>query len=114
MLKVTNYKPLKSGALVGVFSLKIEKWGNFIIEDMRHFRKSSHQWINFPNRSYEDSNGEKKYFHYNKFEDLETMKMFSQKVIPAIENYLNEHPEILQESNQKIEPFEIPNGKIPF
>lgn len=114
MITVTKYKPVSKNALVGIFSIKVEKWGPLIIEDMCHFKKGSEQWVNFPSRTYEDSSGEKKYFHYVKFDNPETMKMFQTRVIPAIEIYINEHPEVLQEPKLKIEPFEIPNGKIPF
>ena len=113
MITVTHYKLISKNALVGIFSIKVEKWGGLIIEDMCHFKKGSHQWVNFPSRTYEDNHGEKKYFHYAKFDDLEVMKLFQSKVIIAIENYLNQHPELLQ-INDKIEKFENPHAKIPF
>lgn len=115
MLTVTSYKPIFKGYLRGTFSLKIPQWGNLIIRDLCHFQKNDNQWVSFPGRTY-DENGEKKYFNYMKFEDQETMKIFQNKVLPCIDSYLNEHPELLETktTNSKIEPFENIDDNIPF
>jgi len=86
MIEIINYKPVLNSVCLARFSIKIPKWGNFLIKDISLFSKNNHRWISFPSRSYEED-GKKKYFQYNGFEDLQMMQSFQEKVLKALDEY---------------------------
>lgn len=83
--EILRYTPLEKGSLQGFFSLKIAKWGQFVINDMRYFAKEGGaRWIAFPQRQYE-KDGEKKYAPYCKFEDRGMEHAFGDQVLKALD-----------------------------
>lgn len=78
---------MPKGALLGYFSIKIQKWGNFIIHDMAYFKKGSHSWISFPCKKVEGESMAK-YYPYNCFENKEMQDQFSKIVVEILEDYL--------------------------
>jgi hypothetical protein len=112
MIEIQSYKEVNKNSLTGTFSIKIPKWGNFIIKDLCYFKKNTQRWISFPSRTYE-VDGQKKYHPYALFEDAQMMKSFQEKVLQALDEY------ILKNSTS-IDPVlnknEVPNNQmeIPF
>lgn len=90
-MEIMKYKPVGKGSLVATFNLKIPKWGNFIINEMKYFNKNGQRWIAFPSKEYEKE-GEKKYYHLNNFEAPEMQEKFRDQVIKAIDDYLIKNP----------------------
>jgi len=86
-IEVIKYHKINGSTfMMGKFSLKIPKWGNFIIHDMSYFQKGHQRWVSFPSKQFE-KDGEKKYMPYNKFEDDKTLKAFQEQVLKALDEY---------------------------
>ncbi len=90
MIEIVKYTVLNKGALIGTFSIRVPKWGGFIIQDMAHFQQDTKKWITFPSKQYE-SEGKKKYMPYNRFEDSKTMDLFQGQVFKALEEYFKKN-----------------------
>lgn len=105
MIEITHYKPFENSAKLATFSIKVPKWGNFLIRELSLFQKGSHKWISFPSRQYE-ADGKKKYFSFNGFEDQKMNEAFQDQVLKAIDKYLQ------SQNNQQQLP--IGNEEIPF
>ena len=105
-MQILKYKPIESkGPLQGHFSIKIQKWGNFIIHDMSYFKKDNQSWVKFPSKKYE-KDAETKYFSYVTFEDENMYKEFTKNVKHLLE-------EFIQNQNTK-SVHEIVDLEIPF
>lgn len=87
MIQILKFNPVHKGSLQGYFSIKIPKWGNFIINDLAYFKNDSNSWISFPAKKVEKES-ETKYFPYNKFEEKKMMEEFSKMVIRVLEEHL--------------------------
>ena len=98
MFEILKYKPINRGALAGSFDLKIPKWGGFVIRQCNHFVKGEAHWFTFPCRAYEED-GVQKYYSYNLFDTPEMMKAFSERVVPAIKDYLIQNRENMQDAS---------------
>lgn len=92
MIEIFNYKPTNHETRKASFSVKIPKWGNFIIRELSYFQKGDQRWINFPSRSYEQD-GKKKYYSFNGFEDQKTFQSFQEKVFEALDVILSSNPQ---------------------
>jgi hypothetical protein len=89
-IKVTRYNKTKgNSALIGSFSIVVPKWGNFFINNMKHFEKNGHYFIAFPDKEYEEE-GKKKHFPYNGFTERKISDAFQNEVLKAIEQYFLE------------------------
>ena len=86
MIEIINYKALNKNSLIGTFSIRVPKWGGFVIQDMAHFQMENKKWITFPSKPYE-VDGKKKYMPYNKFEDMKIMEAFQAQVFKSLEEY---------------------------
>jgi hypothetical protein len=89
ILKWTPY-PADRGpsAFQGTFTLQVPQWHNLIVEEMSYFKKGDNRWVSFPARSYQGQDGQKKYFHYARFEDRQTQYDFSHAVCKALDAYI--------------------------
>ena len=109
-MEITQYKAINKGSLLGVFSLKLPKWGNLVIHDISSFQKDNQRWISFPSKIYE-KDGKKQYFSYIRFEDQKTMQSFQEKVLEALDSYLKTHEPV----ESRISAVEIHNNEdLPF
>jgi hypothetical protein len=106
-MEITKYKEINKNSLQGTFTLKIPKWGDFLIHEMTYFKKDSNRWVSFPSRGYE-KDGEKKYYSYCFFEDPAVLKSFSNKVLAALDIYFETHKAEMQI------PSSRNNEEIPF
>lgn len=104
MIEILNYKPIPNSLKVASFTVKIPKWGNFLIRDCCLFKKDNQKWVSFPSRPYEVE-GKKKYFSFVGFEDLKMLKDFQDKIMQALEPY------IVENGNDKLNDD---NEGIPF
>jgi len=103
MIEILQYKTVNKNSLQGILSIEIQKWGNFIINEISYFKKDDQRWISFPSKPYE-KDGEKKYFPLNRFKESSMAKSFQEKVLEALDKYL--------EINKPSQDFE--QEKIPF
>jgi len=90
MIEITHYKAVNRNSLLATFSIKVQKWGDAIIRDMNLFQKGNQKWISFPSRAYE-VDGQKKYFSYFGFVDIEMQKKFLEKVMEALEEHIKKN-----------------------
>jgi len=95
MIEIIDFKRMNKGNLLGFLTIKIAKWGNFIIKDITVFNKNGNRWISFPSRIVEDQ-GEKKYFPYVRFEAAEVQKSFQEKVLTSLDSWMLKNPEQLE------------------
>ena len=99
MIEITHYKPNDKGFKVANISIKIPKWGNFLIRDITVFVKDGKRWLSMPNRSF-DQDGQKKYFHFVSFENREIGDKFQAEVLKALDKYLEtQNPKVLSTSS---------------
>lgn len=92
MIDITQYKQVGKGCLIGKFSIRVQKWGGFIIRDMAYFQQGHKRWIGFPCRQFEVE-GEKKYISFNSFEDGKTGKLFQDEVLKSLDEYFKKNTE---------------------
>lgn len=62
MIKVTDFKPIKKGALQGTFNLYLPDY-DLTVRDCKWMHSNGNSWVNYPSREYE-KDGQKKYFSY--------------------------------------------------
>ena len=99
MIEIQDFKPKNHQCLLGTFSVKMKKWGHFIIKEMSYFKKGDQRWVSFPSRQYE-ADGKKKYFPYVGFETMEVTKDFQTHVLKALDEYIAKNPIQVQEQTQ--------------
>lgn len=85
-MEILRYREVNKGAMKAFFSLKVPKMG-LIINECVLFESKGRRWISFPQKMVE-ANGEKKYYPYVQFSDKSLMATFSEKVMPAIDEYV--------------------------
>lgn len=108
MIEITHFKPVNKGYVVGTFSIRVPKWGNFCIRELTYFKKNENRWISFPSRQYE-KNGEKKYFSFCAFEEPAINKSFQDKLLKCLDEYISKNN--LDQPENKIQSI---NEEIPF
>ena len=96
-MEIIRYYPIDGACKKAFITLKIPKWGGFIIDNISYFVKGDRRWINLPQEQYDD-NGEKKYKFINKFDDPKVAKAFCDQVLKLIDEYLQKNnPEPTQQ-----------------
>jgi len=96
-MEILKHKPINKGSISALISIKIPKWGDFVIKEIVIFEKNGGRWISFPQRTYE-KNGEKKYYSLNSFSSGEVFDKFQKQVLQALDEYLKKNPD--QSSNE--------------
>lgn len=86
-MEILNYKAVNKGVCIGTFTIKVPKWGNFLIKEMSYLQKGETRWVSFPQRQYE-IDGQKKYFAYVGFENFELTKKFQAEVLKVLDEHL--------------------------
>lgn len=86
-MHIVDFKPLNKGALTSQVSLKIPKWGNFIIKGIKVFEKEGSRWIAFPAFEYE-KDGKKQFYSHCAFESKDMMEAFRTQFFKAYDEYL--------------------------
>jgi len=105
-MEVIYFRFINKGSMKASFNLLIPKWGYFIIRDICLFEKGNQRWVSFPSKVVE-KDGQKKYFSYFTFQNQETLKQFQEKVLQAIDIYLQKHPEGTPQEKQSSDPHEL-------
>jgi len=91
-ISVTKYSKIENpGYLLGIFSIIVPKWGNFYINNLKHFSKNNHDWIGFPSKEYGEDD-EKKYFPFCGFTERSIKDKFEKIVIEALHEYFTKNP----------------------
>lgn len=81
-LEEATHAPLKC-----VVSICVEKWGNFVIEDVRLFEEGPKKWFHFPSKTYEKE-GVQKHFYYNRMLDRKMLTEFNRQLFRAADEYI--------------------------
>ena len=102
MILVEKYVAVNKGALVGTCNIRVLKWGDLLINDIKIFEKDGKRWIAFPGKEYE-SEGKKKYWSYLQFKDNKLMNAFQEQIFKALEEYMERHQP--KEENLEEIPF---------
>lgn len=109
MIEIVKYKALDHATLKAIFSIKVPKWGNFILHELKLFQKDNVSWVSFPSKEYE-KDGQKKYYSYANFEDVEVLKKFQDQILVSLETYLKQiEPEVKKKESQV-----VPQEFVPF
>lgn len=90
MIEIMDFKPSNKGFLKANFSVKIQKWGGFVIRHMAFFQKGESQWVAFPSKKIE-SLGDDKYYPTVFFEDKGIQAVFLKKVLGSVQLYMIEN-----------------------
>jgi DNA-binding cell septation regulator SpoVG len=101
MIEIIDFKAMDKPIMKAIVSIKIPKWGGFIIRNIGVFEKDKQRWISFPSKEFEQE-GKKKYHAYNLFEDPKIADAFRDKFFEAYDFYV------------KSKGTEIPNNELPF
>ena len=86
MIEITKYTSVGKGAIVGKFDIVVPKWGGFFIREVLLMQKGSARWISLPSKQYE-SEGKKKFYHYNGFQEDKMLKSFQDQVMKSLDEY---------------------------
>ena len=87
MIEITEFKQLDKSSLKAQVSIKIPKWGNFLIRRIKVFEKDNTRWIMLPSEEYE-KDGKKKYYALNDFEDPKMSEAFRASFFKAYDEYI--------------------------
>lgn len=117
-MKILKFKPYPAdrgpSALQGTFTLQVPQWHNVIIEEMSLFQKGTNRWVAFPSRAYQSQDGAKKYFHYARFEEQQTMRDFSHAVCKALDAYLAaQSPSVYAQPAAQPQPKPVQTTLLP-
>lgn len=93
MIEIQNVERVNKGSLLAKCDVLIVPW-NQILCDVKIFEKGPQRWIKMPCKEYTDSMGEKKYKELVRFKTPEISNKFRDAVVEAINNYLENNPEI--------------------
>lgn len=81
-MKISNYKAVKKGCLLGRFDVCIEDLG-MTIRDCSLFQKGESKWVGLPSRQFQTGDGQKKFFDYVVF-DKEKKAQFDLACIASL------------------------------
>lgn len=84
-IKCLKYHAINKGFIVGSADVLVVKWG-LIISDIKIFSKDNKSWINLPSKMVE-TNGEKKFFPYIRFERKEDIDKFKDAVLESVKEF---------------------------
>lgn len=86
MIEISKYTPINKGAILGKFDIVVPKWGGFYIREILLMQKGQARWISLPSKQYE-SEGEKKFYSLNGFQEDKILKSFQEQVMKALDGY---------------------------
>lgn len=90
--EILNYRPNpRDGVLKANFSVKVVKWGGFIISNCTLFDKGSSRWVAMPSQIVE-KDGKKVYYPYIKFDDRDTQQAFVDGILKALDTHISTMP----------------------
>jgi hypothetical protein len=104
MIEIIKYKAVDKGALQGFVSIYVDKFG-LEINDISIFKKDGKRWVNFPSRTYDDKEGQKKYWAYLKFRESAHHEAFTKQLLDVVDKYRPEPPPDVAISQEEALPF---------
>lgn len=87
MIEIIEYKPINQPSLKAQVSIRLPKWGGFIIKRIKVFQKDNSRWLTLPSEEYE-RDGKKKFFPVNEFDNPEMMEAFRKSFFSELDKYL--------------------------
>lgn len=88
MIEIVKFTSVDKKALRGLVTVKVPKWGNFIIRDLSYFESGPRRWVSWPTKG-EQVDGVIKYTPTCQFESSEISSAFLKQVLDELTNYLN-------------------------
>jgi hypothetical protein len=117
VIKITNFKRLDKGALLGFVSIEMLH-NTQEIRDLTVFRKDGRMWFNLPQREYKNKDGETKYYSLVGYSDKGRYEAFMVALHEAFKEYLVEEnidldsaqddPRNTYDAPKKVEEDELP------
>lgn len=92
MIKITSFKPMDKGALVGIASCEINAW-KLQINDITIFESNGRRWIGYPSKKTERDNEKPIYFAYLRFTDRDTDNRFQAAFFIALDEWKAANPQ---------------------
>lgn len=86
-MKVLSYHEAKEDPLKCVVTISIEKWGGFIIQDIKLFERGGARWFHFPSKYTVLDDGRKKHFEYVHFDSREIRDAFHKELFKTVSDY---------------------------
>lgn len=88
MIEITEFKKLDKPILKAQVSIKLPKWGGFMIKRIKVFEKENSRWIMLPSEEYE-KDGKKKYFALNEFDTPDMNDAFREAFFKAYDEFIS-------------------------
>lgn len=90
MIEITEFKGIDKGSFKSQVSIKVPKWGGFIIKRINVFANNENRWFSFPSQEFE-KDGKKMYFKYNDFDTQEMNDAFRLAFFKAYDDYITKN-----------------------
>jgi hypothetical protein len=89
MIEINDYREINKNTLKAQCTIRLEKWGGFLIKKVKIFQKAESRWISFPSEEYE-KDGQKKYYSLVEFDTPAMNEAFRNAFFQALDKYLLE------------------------
>ena len=106
MIEIQNIQKIGKGSLLALCDVHIIPW-KMTLHEVKIFEKGANRWISLPAREYVNPMGEKKYIDLISFDNEATKNRFKDQIMPAIDKFLLDNPEMKPEDIIK-ESDEVP------
>jgi hypothetical protein len=103
MIEVIEYNPCDSGCNKGTISVKMHKWGGFVLAGLTIMQKGTSRWISFPNYK-KDVGGEIKWLPVAYYETNEMQKRLSVQILRALDEYVKPTVSIKENLSEPASP----------
>lgn len=104
MIKVTKYKEIKKGALIGICEFH-DDVRRMTFREVKIFEKAGQRWIGLPNKEFTNKMGEKKYMALVK-EDDEIKEDLRKQVLDALQYF--------KLTDCTVSDEYVPDEEVPF
>jgi hypothetical protein len=102
MIEIVDYKSFPGPTLIAQVSIRLPKWGGFIIKRIKVFQKNEARWIQLPCEKYE-KNGQTKFFTLCEFETPAMNEAFRTAFFKSYDDYISLNN--VDQKESKIIPF---------
>ena len=105
MIEIVDYKEINKNSLKAQATVRIPKWGGFLIKRIKIFQKGDTRWISFPAEQYEKE-GKTKYFSLVEFDTPSMNEAFRNSFFSTLDEFLkHQSKEEVQSYKQESIPF---------
>lgn len=86
-MEILSYRAVNKGLLLGFFNVRIPRWDNAVLKNLRLLSKNNHRFIGFPAKEMMIQ-GEKKFSAQVVIEDKETFFKLQNEILKAIDEWM--------------------------